>query len=100
MELISYEGLQIINTIADDKDVKQLLDDSGRKQLTCDGCGSTSFIVKVLIEADMEISVSHIPLRQAILREQEMKELRVIKVRRCANCGSTEFIHENLNNCY
>jgi len=98
MELIPYEGLQIITTVAADNDVKQLLDESGKKQLTCDECGSNSFVVRVLIEADMEVSVSHIPLRQAVLRNQKTRELRVVRVQKCANCGSTEFIHENLGN--
>lgn len=96
MKLIPYEGLQIITRIADEEDIGFLLDESGKKQLTCDMCGCNSFIVKVLIEADMEVSVSHIPMRQAILRKQETKEIRVLKVKRCANCNSTEFIREEL----
>ena len=97
MKLIPYEGLQIVTTLADNKNVRYLLDESGKKQLTCDECSGNSFVIKVLIEADMEISVSHIPLRQAILRSQDVKEIRVVKVKRCANCGSVEFIHEGVD---
>jgi hypothetical protein len=93
MEVTTYQGLDLITTVADEINVKYLLDESG-KALICDHCSGSCFDVKVLIEAEMTLSVSQKPPYQAVMRNKKTKSITAIKVVQCANCDSKEFIHD------
>ena len=96
MEIVPYEGLRLITTVADEDNVVYLLDTKEGKQLLCDGCDSPSFKIRVLIEADLNVSVG-IFTRELFVRDQDIKTISVIKVIQCATCGSEDFIKEERN---
>lgn len=93
MEITPYEGLNLITTVADEDEVEHLLDDKDGKRLLCDNCDAPSFKVKVLIEAELNVSIGTFT-RQLFVRDQDIKAISVIKVIQCATCGSEDFIRE------
>ena len=96
MEITSYQGLNLVTTVTDEMDVEYLLDESG-KRLICDDCSGATFNVRVLIEADIILSTSMKPPYQAVMRDKKTRSITAIKVISCANCNSTDFIHDDLN---
>lgn len=93
MEITPYEGLNLITTVADEDEVGYLLDDKYGKRLLCDNCDAPSFKVKVLIEAELNVSVGTFT-RQLFVRDQDIRTISIIKVIQCATCGSEDFIRE------
>ena len=93
MEITSYQGLNLVTTVTDEKHIEYLLDESG-KALICDDCSGSAFNVKVLIEAEMTLSVSQKPPYQAVMRDKKTNSITAIKVSECANCGCKHFIHD------
>lgn len=93
MEITPYKGLRLITTIADEDNVEYLLDDKEGKGLLCDNCDSSSFKIRVLIEAELNVSVGTFT-RRLFVRDQNIETISVIKVTRCATCGSEDFIKE------
>ncbi len=93
MEIVPYKGLRLVTTVADEDNVVYLLDDKGEKRLLCDNCDSPSFKVRVLIEAELNLSIGTFT-RQAFVRDQNIETISVIKVVQCATCGSEDFIRE------
>ncbi len=94
MEIIPFEGLQIISTVADEKQIAILLDESGAHYLMCDGCDGTSFVVEAIIKAELDVSFGK-PDKQIIVRERTTTlSAMVLRIIRCATCNSTDFIRE------
>ena len=93
MEITPYQGLNLVTTVTDETDTEYLLDGVD-KCLICDDCSGSSFNVRVLIEADMVLSVSQKEVNQTVMRSKSTKSITVIKVIECANCNSRDFIHD------
>ena len=96
MNIIPFRGLELVTNIAEEENIAFLLDESGKKQLLCGYCNGHCFTVKVLIEAELEISISPAPLRQAIIHRRTPKRISAIKIVECAVCHSKEFVKETL----
>ncbi len=84
----------VMDSVKTEKVVKPYIKEG--KQLLCDGCDSPSFKIRVLIEADLNVSVG-IFTRELFVRDQDIKTISVIKVIQCATCGSEDFIKEERN---
>ncbi len=93
MEIVPYKGLRLVTTVADEDNVVHLLNTEGGKHLLCSVCDSPSFNIRVLIEAELNVSVG-IFTRQLFIRDQNIETISVIKVIECATCGSEDFIKE------
>ncbi len=93
MEITPYKGLNLITTVADEGEVEYLLDDKNGKRLLCDNCDAPSFKVKVLIEAELNVSVGTFT-KELFVRDQDIRTISIIKVMHCATCGSGDFIRE------
>ena len=93
MEIVPFEGLQIITTVVDERQVATLLDESEGYYIMCDGCEGTSFVVEAIIKAELDVSFGK-PDKQMIVREKLVKSAMVLRILRCATCSSTDFIRE------
>lgn len=95
MDIVPFKGLQIISTVVDERQVAVLLDESGDYYIMCDGCEGTSFVVKAIIEAELDVSFGK-PDKQMIVRERIVNSAMVLRIIRCATCNSTDFVREKM----
>jgi len=94
-KIVPFKGLELVVTIDDVENVRHLLDpDNEGSYLICDACEGSSFEVKVLIEATLDMSVNK-TYKQAILRDHIINSISAIKVIKCATCGCEDFVREN-----
>jgi len=81
-------------TVDDVENVRHLLDPKNKGlSLICDVCEGSSFEVKVLIEATLDISVNK-TYKQAILRDHVIDSISAIKVIKCTTCGCEDVVRE------
>ena len=93
MEITTYQGLDLVTTVTDEANVFYLLDEKG-KRLICDDCIGSSFKVKVLIEAEVVLSVAQDPPYQAVMHSRKTESVTAIRVLECANCHCKTFVRE------
>jgi len=90
--LSPFKGLELVVNLKDVEQIRALLDpDKEGFELVCDDCSGSSFKVRVLIEADLDLSINN-RYEQAIIRDHEVLSISAVKVLKCATCGSEDFI--------
>jgi len=93
-KIAPFKGLELIVTLDDVEEVRHLFDPKNEGlSLICDICEGSTFEVKVLIEADLTVSVNK-TYNQAILRDHVVNSISAIKIIKCATCGCEDFVRE------
>lgn len=93
-KIVPFKGLELIVTMDDVENVRHLIDPEGEGlYLICDTCEGSSFEIKVLIEATLDLSVNK-TYKQAILRDHIVNSISAIKVIKCTTCGCEDFVRE------
>jgi len=93
-KIAPFKGLDLLITVDNVEDIRHLIDPENKGlSLICDTCEGSTFEIKVLIEANLIMSVNKTH-KQAILRDHRVNSISALKVIKCATCGCEDFVRE------
>ena len=84
-----FEGIRIITTEADEREVAHLLQKKGCFGLICQDCGSERFIVEAVIPAELEILAGN---KAIVITKADFASVKINRVKKCAHCGCDDFV--------
>jgi len=88
-DLEPFDGISIITTAMDEREVAHLLQLKNCRGLMCQDCGGERFIVSAIIPAELEILSGNEAIVIANAKFHSVKVNRVIK---CAHCGCDDYV--------
>ena len=88
-DLEPFEGISIVTTAMDEREVAHLLQKKGCRGLMCQDCGGERFIVSAIIEAELEILSGD----EAIaIAKANLNSVKINRIKKCAHCGCDDFV--------